>query len=156
MPTSSSFALQKQVEPKEEEHMFLVSTNLLQAGFDKDRVHSDRGDYMFVGQDGLQLRICGHNLSHNIVHSYYFGNFAFLHVVQDRLQAQSTSRMAFCQEREDDENMTCMRMAILGDWHEDKGDQQNFPSRKGGTKLIWFESTSWRPKTTQVRAHLGV
>ena len=29
MPTSSSFALQKQVEPKEGEHMFLVSTNLL-------------------------------------------------------------------------------------------------------------------------------
>jgi len=112
--------------------------------------------HALVGKDGLQLRICGHNLSHNIVHYYYFGNLACLHVVQDRLQAQSTSRMAFCQEREDDENMTCMRMAIVGDWNEDKGDQQNFPSRKGGTKLIWFESPSWRSKTTQVRVHLGV
>ena len=97
--------------------MFLVSTNLLQAGFDKDRVHSDRGDYMFVGQDGLQLRICGHNLSHNIVHSYYFGNLAFLHVVQDRLQAQSTPRTAFRQEGEDDEDMTSMDMDMGGEWH---------------------------------------
>ena len=140
MPTSSSFALQKQVGPKEEEHMFLVSTNLLQAGFDKDRVHSDRGDYMFVGQDGLQLRICGHNLSHNIVHSYYFGNFAFLHVVQDRLQAQSTPRTAFRQEGEDDEDMTSMDMDMGGEWHGVLQDHLGCSNQEGGPRLIRFES----------------
>ena len=56
MPTSSSFALQKQVEPKEGEHMFLVSTNLLQTGIDKNSVHSDRGDYMFVGKDFFLMK----------------------------------------------------------------------------------------------------
>jgi hypothetical protein len=39
MPYSSCFALQSQVESKEGEHMFLVSTNLLQDSIDKDRVH---------------------------------------------------------------------------------------------------------------------
>ena len=53
MPYSSSFAFRTQVESKEREHMFLVSTNLLQTSIDKDRVHSDRGDYMLVGQQGL-------------------------------------------------------------------------------------------------------
>jgi len=49
-----------------------------------------------------------------------------------------------------------MHMTILGEWHEDEGDQQVFPSQEGGPKLIWFESPSWRPKTTQVQVHLGV
>ena len=55
-----------------------------------------------------------------------------------------------------DEDMTCMRTAILGDWHGDEGGQQGFPSREGGPKLIRFESPSWRPKTTQVRIHFRV
>ena len=48
MPTSSSFALQKQLKSKEGEHMFLVSTILLQDGIDKDRVSYDRGAYKFA------------------------------------------------------------------------------------------------------------
>ena len=54
MPYSSSFAFRKQVESKEREHMFLVSTNLLQDIIGKDCVYFNRADYMFVGQDMLQ------------------------------------------------------------------------------------------------------
>ena len=49
-----------------------------------------------------------------------------------------------------------MYMAKHGEWHEDEGDLQGFSSRVEGPKLIWFESPRWRPKTTQVRVHLGV
>ena len=52
--------------------------------------------------------------------------------------------------------MTSMHIAKHGKWREDKGDQQNFPSREEGPKLIRFESPRWRPKTTQVRVHLGL
>jgi hypothetical protein len=54
--------------------MFSASTNLLQDSIDKDRVHFNRVDYMFVGQDMLQIWTCGHILSHNTVHFHYFGN----------------------------------------------------------------------------------
>ena len=54
MPYSSSFAFRTQVESKEREHMFLVSTNLLQDSIGKDRVYFNRADYMSVGQDMLQ------------------------------------------------------------------------------------------------------
>jgi hypothetical protein len=37
-----------------------------------------------------------------------------------------------------------------------KGVQQGCPSKEGGPRLIQFESPRWRPKTTQVRVHLGV
>ena len=43
MPYSSSFAFRTQVESKEREHMFLVSTNLLQDSIGKDRVYSLAG-----------------------------------------------------------------------------------------------------------------
>ena len=33
-----------------------------------------------------------------------------------------------------------------GEWHEDEGDQQGFPSQEDGPKLIRFESPRWRPK----------
>ena len=121
MPCSCSSVLNKRVESKEGEHMFLVSTNLLQTSIDKDRVHSDRGDYMLVGQQGLQLQICGQNLSHNIVRFHFFGNLACLHVVQDRLQVQSTPRTAFRQEGEDDEDMTPMHMTMSGAWYGGAG-----------------------------------
>ena len=62
----------------------------------------------------------------------------------------------FFQEGEDDEDMTSMHMGKYGEWHEDEGDLQGFPSREEGPKLIRFESPRWRPKTTQVRVHLGV
>ena len=55
-----------------------------------------------------------------------------------------------------DEDMTSMPTAKHGECHEDEGDQQGFPSREEGQKLILFESPRWRPKTTQVRVHLRV
>jgi hypothetical protein len=81
MPYSSRFALQSQVESKEGEHMFLVTTNLLQDSIDNDRVHFNQGDYMFVGEGMLPTKTCGHILSPNIVNSQYFGNLVCLHVV---------------------------------------------------------------------------
>ena len=53
MPYSSSFVFRTQVESKEREHMFLVSTNFLQDSIGKDRVYFNQADYMFVGQDML-------------------------------------------------------------------------------------------------------
>jgi hypothetical protein len=58
--------------------------------------------------------------------------------------------------RVDVENKTSMHTAKHGEWCEDEGDQQGFSSREEDTKLIRFESSRWRPKTTQVRVHLGV
>ena len=55
-----------------------------------------------------------------------------------------------------DEDMTSMHMAKHSEWHEDEGDLQGFQNRVAGPKLIRFESPRWRPKTTQVRVHLGV
>ena len=127
--------------------MFLISTNLLQA-IDKDCVHSDWGDYIFVGQDELQLWICGPNLYHNIVYSHYLGNLACLHVVQDRFRAHSTPRMAFREEGEDDEDMTSMHTIIFAGWNEGWQDQHWFPRREGGPKLVRFESPRWRPKSS--------
>jgi hypothetical protein len=123
MPYSSRFALQSQVESKEGEHMFLVSTNLLQDSIDKDHVHFNRGDYMFVGEGMLQTKTCGHILSPNIVNSQNFGNLVCLHVVQNGLQATSTPRTTFHQEGEDDEDMT-----MLGELHGGQGDQQGHPN----------------------------
>jgi hypothetical protein len=143
MPYSSRFALQFQVESKEGEHLFLVSTNLLQDSIDKDHVYFNRRDYMFVGEGMLQTKTCGHILSSNIVNSQYFGNLVCLHVVQNGIQATSTPRMAFHQEGEDDEFMT-----MLGELHGGQGDQQGHPNREGGRKLIRFESSRWRPKSS--------
>ena len=55
-----------------------------------------------------------------------------------------------------DEDMTSMYTAKHGEWREDEGDQQGFPSQEEGPKLIRFESPRWRPKTTLVRVHLRV
>ena len=41
-------------------------------------------------------------------------NPVLLYVVQDQFQAQSTPRMAFHQEGEDDEDMTPMHMTMFG------------------------------------------
>ena len=62
----------------------------------------------------------------------------------------------FFQEGEDDEDMTSMHMAKHGEWCEDERNQQGFPIRVEGPKLIRFESPRWRPKTTEVRVLLGV
>ena len=69
MPYSSRFTFGTPVESKAMEHIFLVSTNLLQDSTGKYRVYFNRVDYMSVGQDKLQTWTCGHILSHNIVHS---------------------------------------------------------------------------------------
>ena len=53
MPYSSSFAFRTQVESKEREHIFLVSTNLLQDSVGKYRVYFNGADSMSVGQDML-------------------------------------------------------------------------------------------------------
>jgi hypothetical protein len=66
----------------------------------------------------LQTKTCGHILSPNNVNSQYFGNLVCLHVVQNELQATSTSRTAFHQEGEDDEDMASMHMTMLGESHE--------------------------------------
>ena len=62
----------------------------------------------------------------------------------------------FFQEGEDDEYMTSMHMGKYGEWHKDEGDLQGFPRREEGPNLIRFQSPRWRPKTIQVRVHLGV
>ena len=156
MPYSSSFAFWTQVESKEREYIFLDSTNRLQDSIDKDRVYFNRANYMSIRQDMLQTWICGHILSHNIVHSYYFENLVCPHIVQDRLQAKSMPRTTFRQEREDDEDMTSIHMTMLGEPYGDQGDQQGCPSQEGGPRLIWFESPRWRPKATQVQVCLGL
>ena len=55
-----------------------------------------------------------------------------------------------------DEDMTSIHMTMLGEPYGDQGDQRGCPKQEGGPRLIWFESPRWRPKTTQVRARLGV
>ena len=55
-----------------------------------------------------------------------------------------------------DEDMTHMHMTMIGSCISERGVQQDCPSHKGGPRLIQFESPRWRPKTTQVRVHLGV
>jgi hypothetical protein len=69
--------------------------------------------------------------------------------VQDPFRAQSTLRTAFRQEEEDDEDMTPMHMTMIGVWHE-KGVQQGYPSKEGGSRLIQFESPRWSPVTSRV------
>ena len=45
-----------------------------------------------------------------------------------------------------DEDMTSMHMAKHGEWSDDEGDLQGFPTQLEGPKLIRFESPRWRPK----------
>jgi hypothetical protein len=70
---------------------------------------------MFVGEDRQQMRTYGLLLSHDVIYSHCFGKFVCFHDMQDRLQVQSTPRMTFRQEREDDEDMASMHMIKLGD-----------------------------------------
>ena len=153
LPGASNFSLMSQVQSKEGEHMFLVSTNLLQDSIDKDCVPYDRGAYKFAGIHT--------NWTHGHVSSWsfsphYFGNLVCFRVVQNHFQAHSTPRTAFLQEEEDDEDMSSVGTTTIGEWHRDPRDQHGYPNRDGGPKLIRFESPRWRPKETQVRVHLGV
>ena len=123
-------------------------------------MHSDHGVYklaeIFMQDDMLETWKHGHIPSHNYFSSLCLHNPVLICVVQDQFQAQSMSRMAFCQEGEDDEDMTPMHMTMFGIWYEGEGGQKGCPSQEGGPRLIWFESPRWRPKATQVRARLGV
>jgi hypothetical protein len=76
--------------------------------------------------------------------------------VQDRFQVQLTPRMASRQEGENDEDMAPMHTTMIGAWNGVEEVQQGCPSRRGGTRLIRFESQRWRPKAIQVRAQFGV
>ena len=58
--------------------------------------------------------------------------------------------------RSTDEDMTPMHTTMFGAWYGGVGGQQGWPSQERGPRLIRFESPRWRPKTTQVRARLGV
>jgi hypothetical protein len=51
-----------------------------------------------------------------------------------------------------DEDMTPMHTTMVGVWNGVEEVQQGCPSRRGGTRLIRFESLRWRPKAIQVRA----
>ena len=62
----------------------------------------------------------GHILSHNYFSFLCPRNPVLLYVVQDQFQAQSTSRMTFHQEEEDDKDMTPMHMTMFGAWVEEK------------------------------------
>ena len=128
-------------------------------------------------QDSNQLN--GSNT--NDIHMPYIPMLAFIstNLLQDRVEMdflvqdhvhsdQGACRISFeynwrrgrlfFQEREDDEDMTSMHMGKYGEWHEDEGDLQGFPSREEGPKLIRFESPRWRPKdnTSLSPAYLGV
>jgi hypothetical protein len=41
-----------------------------------------------------------------------------------------------------------MHMTMLGESHEGQRDQQGHPNREGGPKLIRFESSRWRSKSS--------
>ena len=111
MPCSSNFPLKTQVKSKEGEHMFLVSTHLLQDSIDKDRMHYDREAYKFsdicIREDIRTNWIHGHVSSHSFSF-HYFGNPVCCRIVKNQFQAQSTPSTTFHQEGEDDEDMTSM------------------------------------------------
>ena len=52
--------------------------------------------------------------------------------------------------------MTPMHTTMFAAWYGGVRGQQGCPSQEGGPRLIWFESLTWRPKATQVRARLEV
>jgi len=141
MAYSSSVALQSQVESKERENMFLISTNVLQDSIDNDLVP------FCQGEDMLQTKICGPILSPNILHYHYLGNLVCFCNVQDQLQATSALRKAFHQEGEDDEDMATIHMTMLRESHGGQVDQQGHPNGEGGRELIRFESPRWRLKS---------
>ena len=105
---------------------------------------------IFMRDDMLETWKHGHVPSHNYFSSLCLRNPVLFCVVQDQFQAQSTPRMAFRQEGEDDEDMTPMYMTMFGAWYGGVGGQQGCPSQEGGPRLIRFESPRWRPKATQV------
>jgi hypothetical protein len=51
-----------------------------------------------------------------------------------------------------DEDITPMHMIMIGASYGKRSPS----SKEGVSRLIQFESLRWRPKTTQVRVHLGV
>jgi hypothetical protein len=93
---------------------------------------------------------------HNCFDLLYFRNLILRCVVQDHFHVQSASRTTFLQKGENDEDMTPMHTTMVGVWNGVEEVQQGCPSRRGGTRLIRFESPRWRPKAIQVRAQFDV
>ena len=115
------------------------SINILRDSIDKHHLHSNQGAYMlvaiFVHDDTPKNWKYGHIPPYGYFSSYCFSNSIFLCVLQDQFCAQSTSRMAFHQEGEDDEDMTPIHMTMNSKCH-DKGVQKGCPSIEGGPRII--------------------
>jgi hypothetical protein len=137
-----------------------VGTNLLQDSNDKHLVTLDndvsRDAADIVRHDMIHNWKRGYISPHNYFGLFYFHNPILFCVVQDRFQVQSTSMTTFLQNGENDEDMTPMHTSMIGAWNGVEHVQQGCTSRRGGTRLIRFESPRWRPKTIQVRAQFGV
>ena len=101
---------------------------------------------IFMRDDMLETWTHGHIPSHIYFSSLCLRNPVLLYVVLDQFQAQSTPRMAFHQEWEDDKDMTPMHMTMFGAWYGGVGGQQGCPSQEGGLRLIRFESQGGGPK----------
>ena len=117
-------------------------------------------DHLFLHCLWLVLIFCRIVLTYivciRIMESLCLCNPVLLYVVQDQFQTQSTPRTTFCQEGEDDEDMTPMHITMFGTWYGGVGGQQGCPSQEGGPRLIRFKSQRWRPKATQVRVCLDL
>jgi len=103
-------------------------------------------NFSFVIQDCNQLNGSNTNIHIHTIPMLPFVNTNLLQdrvvknfIVQDHVHSdQGACKISFeynrCQGRlpfqegEDDEDITCMHTAILGDWHEDEGDQHGSPS----------------------------
>ena len=65
-----------------------------------------------------------------IMESLCLCNPVLLYVVQDQFQTQSTPRTTFCQEGEDDEDMTPMHMTMLVHGMEGKETSKDVQVKK--------------------------
>jgi hypothetical protein len=98
-----------------------VGTNLVQDSVDKHRVSSDQEAYITMQYHTFI------NWKHGDISP--LNNFGFLCsrtpvllcVVQYRFQVQSTPRMAFRQEGDDDADMATMLMSMRGAWIGEDG-----------------------------------
>ena len=137
-----------------------VGTNLLQDSNDKPHAFFDnevsRDADNLMRHDMIHIWKHGPIPPHNYFGLLYFCNPVLPCVVQDRFQVQSTSRTTFLQKGENDEDMTPMHTTMIGEGNGVDEVQQGCPSRRGGTRLIRFESPRWRPKAIQVRVQFGV
>jgi hypothetical protein len=86
---------------------------------------------IFIRDDTLETWKYGQIPPYNYFGSLYFCNLVLLYIVQDQFRTHSTLRMAFRQEKVDDEDTTPMHMTMIGASHG-KGIHQRCPSKQGG------------------------